>query len=336
MNPYLDDPNSDYSGIRGPQDIRKPKVQPDLMQSFLTNKSVNAMLSSGDPSSQPEVDDPAARYKQLLMQAPPSEAVINAMQASRPKREDYEPNMMTKILAAMAGFSAGTKNPGAGVQTAKKMLDQPYSDALDDYNTDNQGKLEAARMQDSAYNRKLSSAQFNLNEDRQRKANLASEKDKETQRQLKQNEDINKIDEGLTKDANEKEKLSLERVRTTAQANADNARAGESTAKTGYYNRKGEIDPESPEKPVDILRNERINKTEDDLDQQAAAKHLFENVPGYDALMEVNPKTGKFGPTDEVVNDPQKHKSLMLAIDQTSQKLKAKNPGRRRYRRLQD
>lgn len=334
MNPYLDDPEGNIQGI---QDIRKPKTVFDFMQPYQSSKAASAMLGNGVDSGQdPQAMDSEAyqRYKQLLLQPAPSEAIIQSMQASRPKREDYEPNTMTKILAAMSGFTAGTKNPVAGVATAKKMLDQPYEDALGDYNTDNQGKLEAARMQDSAFNRKLTSSQFDLNEERQRRAGIASQKDKETQRQLKQNEDINKIDEGLTKDANEKAKLSNETRKTDAEI-------GELNSKTGYYNSRNDAleNPDESTKPVDILRNEKINTAEDKQAQHDAAKHLYENVPGYDSMMEasIDTKTGQasYSPTDEVANDPQKMKSLLTAIDQTSKALQTKNPGKkRRYRSL--
>lgn len=330
MNPYLDDPEGD---IQGMQDIRKPKVAFDFMQPYQSSRSANMMMSGpgAQDSQDPQAMDSEAyqRYKQLLLQPAPSEAIIQSMQASRPNREDYKPNTITKILAAMAGFSTGTKNPGAGISTARKLLDQPYESALSDYNQDNQGKLEAARMQDSAFNRKLTSSQFDLNEERQRRAGIASQKDKETQRQLKQNEDIQKIDENLQKHADDQEKLGLERVRTNAQADADTARAGESRQKTEYYKSRGTIDPNAPEKPVDIGRDLRNDSAIKKQAEDDTAEELTSD-PAYSKYFKTD-KDGNVSLSDEVKADP-KLTSYVTTI--RNQRVKAKmDESNRRFRR---
>lgn len=322
MNPFL--MGSDFEG---PTDIRKPKVQFDYMKPYQTSRASEIMLNSNDDSDE---RDAYERHKQLMLTPSPSEDVINSLEADRPKREDYKPNTITKILAALTGFTTGMKDPSAGASAAEKLLDQPYNKALDEYKQDNEGRLANAKVEDSAFNRKLLSSQFDLTESRQRKQDDNAKAQHDVENQRHQNEDIAKIDEQLRKQGNEDRDYELSKTKTNAQADSDKARAE-------YYRTKGIIDPDAPEKPVDVLRDQKIDAVQEKKDKRAAVEHLFRNVPGFDSMLEYDAAKDSYGPSDETAGDPKKLKGLLAAIDQTSKALKARNGSdthKRRYRRL--
>ena len=52
---------------------------------------------------------------------------------ARPKRDDYGPGSIDKILALIIGASTGYASPGSGGAAARDYLDQPYNRALEDW-----------------------------------------------------------------------------------------------------------------------------------------------------------------------------------------------------------
>lgn len=63
----------------------------------------------------------------------PQRTELESLIKNEPKREDYQPNKMTRLGAILGGISAGFKDPTKGVELAQSMRDRPYSEAMDAY-----------------------------------------------------------------------------------------------------------------------------------------------------------------------------------------------------------
>lgn len=50
-----------------------------------------------------------------------------------PNRADYKPGVFTRIAAALSGFGAGVRDPGAGIAVARSINEQPFHNAMTDY-----------------------------------------------------------------------------------------------------------------------------------------------------------------------------------------------------------
>jgi hypothetical protein len=253
-----------------------------------------------------------------MLKAPPSEEIISEMEASRPRREDYAPGTVQKILAAMAGFSSGMKDPLKGVHTARKLLDQPYEQALERHQAENEGRLQQARIGDSAFNRKLLSSQFDLTEERQRRNNEATQKQREADNKLKQDDDIRAIEENLRKQSNEDRDYELNKRKADAQIASDQERVRRS--KTG-------TDEESL---LEVERRTKLETKEDDELEKKAVQHLFKNVPGFETKFTVGPDGG----LSLAELKPEESADVYKAIDLTKEQMKKQAGGKSRFRKL--
>lgn len=100
-----------------------------------------------NPQEQPK---PASRfsdaYSRLTSQEPGAaqKKYRDFLDTNEPNREDFKPTKMQRLAAILAGGSEGVLHGGAaGAKITGSMLDEPYKDALAQY--DNQGKkLEAS------------------------------------------------------------------------------------------------------------------------------------------------------------------------------------------------
>ena len=109
-------PSSPYSGLFQPRPTPTPAPQPMPMQQQQPNPMAGLMNA---PT--PAMD----RYNEHL--------------SSMPRREDNQLGLVGKILAGVAGGSAGISGgAGAGFNTTQGLLDSRYNRALDDYDQSGQ------------------------------------------------------------------------------------------------------------------------------------------------------------------------------------------------------
>ena len=59
----------------------------------------------------------------------------------RPNRDEYEPDMLRKVLAMIAGFGAGYSNPALGYELGRDIVDRPYNEAVADWQGDVDNRL---------------------------------------------------------------------------------------------------------------------------------------------------------------------------------------------------
>jgi len=68
--------------------------------------------------------------------------------AETPQRADYQPNVFTRIAAALGGGAEGMRSPARGVQTALSIRDEPYRRGVEDYNLKGAGLEQLAKNED--------------------------------------------------------------------------------------------------------------------------------------------------------------------------------------------
>ena len=67
-----------------------------------------------------------------------------------PQQQDYQGGIGTKILAAIAGLSAGIKDPAAGIRTSLDIMNTPYRQAVQQYGYQEPALRQAAILEDKA------------------------------------------------------------------------------------------------------------------------------------------------------------------------------------------
>ena len=72
-----------------------------------------------------------------------------------PNREDYQPGIMGRIGAALAGGAAGWKDPMEGVKVGKTLHDMKYNNAIDNYSMQGAGLKEAADLENQDMDNKM-------------------------------------------------------------------------------------------------------------------------------------------------------------------------------------
>jgi hypothetical protein len=67
--------------------------------------------------------------------------------AGYPRPEQYQPGKLDRLTAALSGFSAGWRDPGAGVGIARNILERPYEQAKELYELRGKGLGQAAQLE---------------------------------------------------------------------------------------------------------------------------------------------------------------------------------------------
>lgn len=104
--------------------------------------------------------------------------------ANAPKEADFNPNMYTRIAAAIAGAGAGMRNPEEGVRVAQQIRDDPYNTAVKDYKLRGEGLGVLAQQEESTRAQQLGLVRA-LREDAYKSRDMTN---KETETGIKQQE----------------------------------------------------------------------------------------------------------------------------------------------------
>ena len=102
---------------------------------------------------QPEEEeyDPYAdvlkRYQSVLSEDAPALRRYRDASQNVPKREDYELGGWGRFGAALAGFGAGMRNPSEGIAVARSLRENPYRQAMADFEVDRNLMSEEAEFE---------------------------------------------------------------------------------------------------------------------------------------------------------------------------------------------
>jgi hypothetical protein len=148
-------------------------------------------------------DDPDLQeYQRLSGEPTGSEDLIKNYVESMPTREQYNPSFRDKLIATALGALAG--NPTAASAVVKKRLDEPYSEAVDEWKMEGSNVGTRARLIDAERQRKLQAIKYGL----QTKAGTAkSEASQETRKLQEARRIADQVasEEKATKDASDRE-----------------------------------------------------------------------------------------------------------------------------------
>jgi hypothetical protein len=96
-----------------PQDER-PSIEPEETNEDSTNNYLN-------------------RLSEIYKTKGPSRSRYESLLAAPPSREQYKPNMLTKIAGMLGGASVGMRDPAAGLELHRDIRERPYNVAYDEY-----------------------------------------------------------------------------------------------------------------------------------------------------------------------------------------------------------
>lgn len=92
-------------------------------------------------------------------QTPAMDAYQNYL-GSAPRRDDFQGNFLQKLLAGIAGFSTGMRNPMAGVQTSLGIMDTPYLRAMQEYQSMEPGLRQAATIEERSLGDRMNAMRY--------------------------------------------------------------------------------------------------------------------------------------------------------------------------------
>lgn len=124
-------------------------ITPDMM-----NQGGQDQIPQQPPNSSTLTD----AYREMINapSGPANQRYKDFLDEGSPSRDDYKPTKMNRLAAILAGASDGIQRGGGeGYNTARKVLDQPYDNAMGDYKL-RASKLEAgANLEDKETNNKV-------------------------------------------------------------------------------------------------------------------------------------------------------------------------------------
>jgi hypothetical protein len=98
----------------------------------------------------------------MASEAEPGEAekrYSDFLSKGAPSREDYRPGKLDRLSAILGGASEGyQRGAGAGIKTARDVLERPYEQGLRDYETKAKTLAESARIEGATFGRRASLA----------------------------------------------------------------------------------------------------------------------------------------------------------------------------------
>lgn len=165
-SPEIPSPSPEVS--RAPQQESGAYIRPDAPQAV-----------GAPPQITPtEEQTPSFKAPPAFQQANPY-FNVEQMESLTPKREDYHPSMLRRIVAGVAGGGLGARDPQAGVEAQQRILNNPYNKQLDDFNQKLGIQKNIADLQVAANKSQEEEAykQAETSKDTQ-EANLASERAK--------------------------------------------------------------------------------------------------------------------------------------------------------------
>jgi hypothetical protein len=139
-------------------------LAPDFSPGAPTSTPRRLNFSFDQPAPRPQTPpSPYGSYEDELMglqnQMGPGLQAYKKYLTELPNRDDYKPNVMTRVAAGLTGFSQGLRDPGQGVRVASDMLDSGYNDAVTDYRNKGVGLKEQAGLEQDELDSKIKALQ---------------------------------------------------------------------------------------------------------------------------------------------------------------------------------
>lgn len=125
-------------------------ITPDMM-------SANG-LQQGQQPQPPNPSTLTDAYREMMQakSGPSNQRYKDFLSEDMPKRDDFKPTKMNRLSAILAGASDGIqRGGGAGYETAQRILDEPYSEAIGDYNNRAKRLESGANLEDKETNNKV-------------------------------------------------------------------------------------------------------------------------------------------------------------------------------------
>jgi hypothetical protein len=130
------------------------RIRSGLSRSFEpVYDGMNTSAFIPEEAQQKQIDFPAMRAFREHMSSVPDQA-------------EYAPGIGRKIGAALVGFASGLKDPSAGAQTTRAILDAPFINAYRNWATQAQGLQAAAENEQEQIQQQIRIASQDLNERR--------------------------------------------------------------------------------------------------------------------------------------------------------------------------
>lgn len=129
-----------------------------------------------------------------LQQAALNTPAMNAYQryvANPPNPANYQPGKLGRLAATLGGFAAGWQDPARGVNLARNILDEPYQQALLQYQQRGKGLEQSALAEERGISNLSRATNEALQRMEQRRSNIEKEANRRQETQIK--EDREKI-----------------------------------------------------------------------------------------------------------------------------------------------
>ena len=243
-----------------------------------------------------------------IMETPPTTPTddYRSYLESAPRREDYSPGLLRKILGGVSGFSTGYfQGPAAGIQAAQQITNQPYNTAYGDWAARGQ---EVDKLRELYEAKEARGARDRGLDIRQSSVDLGRTRADETARSNQAAEQLGQDKLGLAPTPEERERLLRLRIAGQRQpepepTNAENA-AKVGMAEAARQDARGEARLKFPTQrqtsPTELI------KVEETVDRKLA------NNPKYEQFIELN----EFGET--VITPPTTERNWRRDYDPNS------------------
>lgn len=165
-----------------------------------------------------------------------------------PQQQDYQGGIGTKILAAIAGFASGMKDPASGIKTSLDIMQTPYRNAVSQYGLMEGPLRQAASLEDKALGDKIAwvKAQQQMQVEKMRaglegqKFGLEQQKFGLDQQKLALDQAQLKLDQAykMGQISNDQYQNATARINAMANQQQSAASAEQSKAMAGFYQAK--------------------------------------------------------------------------------------------------
>lgn len=277
--------------------------------------------------------EPYERYKKLLGTEAPGLDMLRRHEGERPNEGDYKANFGQKLLASIAGFGAGVKDPARGIQTARGLLREPYERDYERWSGMNDSVSKRATMADAEYNKQLQSSGNDVREERLRQNLERQAVDQEKARRLQEQENARRIanDEQSALRGQETLKDTQKRTGILAQQAEERAR----------HNRELErlIGTGKEQRPPSAYEANREMKAEVEMDRNSGQMALQELKDKYKGI--IVPETDDNGkPTGRLTVSGELDSTLERTLEQEikdiKERVKSGYKSKQRYHQIPD
>ena len=295
---------------------RDDEVDDNFMPTPLTSRKTVSNVNRRFEYQDPEAEQGAGDYRSEIDKLYGTGEAMNKFYEhvqNVPQREDYQPGIFGKIVAGLAGTSAGWQGgAGAGIKTAQSVIRRPYEQAVEEYEMKGQGLKQAADIEQArdakrvayleslrkfdkdAYDRELANT----------KVNLEAKRTAATQQQAETAAALAKLTEARDKavDDRERKRIDAQIAQQTANlkiqqqnANTLSARAksyGTFVEKYGKGQKKQTVKFASPQ----AMRTAEIDSAQELLnDPKYTTLKPFVNVQSDGVIIDNSGTAGWFG-----------------------------------------